>query len=502
MDRPETEEMLRDVRDGVITGLIFSKLARLARNTQELLEFSKLFQSYEADLISLQESIDTSTPAGRFFFTIVAGMAQWEREEISDRISASVPIRAKLGKPLGGTGTFGYRWNEGKLEPHPDEAPVRRRIYELFAKEKRLKAVARILNDAGHRTKRGAKFTDTTIRRLIEDPTAKGLRRANYTRSMGEGKGWELKPEKDWVLIPVEPIVSEELWDECNHFLAERARGRKPAKKRKHLFSGFVWCKCGQRMYVPSNTPKYVCRGCRNKITVRDLEAVFVHELKSLFLSEEQVATYLDQGNQAQGKKEELLQALNREHTRLNKESDKLYQLYQGDQLSPEGFGKRHRPLEERLEQLDMEIPRLQGEIDFLRISNLSSVEIIAGARELYSRWEDQSEENKRTVVENIVRRITIGKKDVKFALEYMPPIPPAPLPKTVVNRQQTHVLVAEAPATMLAPAASSRSPATGAASPVPCSTVSISSSPSNAPACASSSTLTPGSRLPRYASA
>ena len=43
MDHPETQRMLRDARDGRITGLIFSKLARLARNTKELLEFSEIF---------------------------------------------------------------------------------------------------------------------------------------------------------------------------------------------------------------------------------------------------------------------------------------------------------------------------------------------------------------------------------------------------------------------------------------------------------------------------
>src|SRR5438067_721358 len=68
MDHPQTKRMLADIASGRITGLIFSKLARLARNTRELLDFADIFREHDADLISLHESIDTTTPAGRLFY--------------------------------------------------------------------------------------------------------------------------------------------------------------------------------------------------------------------------------------------------------------------------------------------------------------------------------------------------------------------------------------------------------------------------------------------------
>lgn len=433
-ETPEAKRMLEDVRNGRITGLIFSKLARLARNTKELLEFSDFFREHNADLISLAESIDTSSPAGRLFYTIIAAMAQWEREEIAARVAASVPIRARLGKSTGGQAPFGYQWKDKKLIPNPEEAPVRRLMYELFKEHRRKKTVARELNERGFRTRDGSKFSDTTVDRLLRDPTAKGIRRANYTKSQGNGKSWTIKPESEWVLHEVEAVVSEAVWDECNAILAaQKAKGKRPTRKTVQLFAGRAYCFCGAKMSVPSNSPKYICSKCRTKIPVADLEAIFHERIRSFLSSPEEISEQLNKASAEIQEREELLEVMRKEAGKLAADVEKLHELYLAGSIDQKGFGDKYHPIAARRRTLEEEIPRLQAEIDIRKINHISSEDIVSGARDLHSHWSTFSHDEKWAIVEAITDRIVVHKDEIELHLLYEPnpstpsssPIPP-----------------------------------------------------------------------------
>lgn len=418
---PEALRMLEDVRAGAIKALIFSKLARLARNTVELLTFADHFKAAGADLISLQENIDTSSPAGRLFFTMIAAMAQWEREEIVDRINASIRVRAQLGKTLGGAAPFGYQWMDKKLVVHPEEGPIHIRMYELYAEHKRNKTVARLLNEAGYRTRNGSKFSDTTILRLVQDTTAKGVYRANHTYRDAKGK-LHLKPESEWIFTPVERLVSDELWETCNSIISYREHGNKrEARKTVHLFAGLLFCGCGQKMYVFSRSPKYICKKCKRKIPMEDLEEIYCEQLRDFFISEEKIRQHLAISDQELRQKKHQIDAHTRQLEEVRTEMHKTYRLYQEDELTPQSFGKIYRPLEEREAALAGELPKLQGGYDALVSNSISATAVISEANTLYKLWPNLDHEQKRRIIENITERITFSGDEIDITLCYLP---------------------------------------------------------------------------------
>ena len=316
----------------------------------------------------------------------------------------------KPGKHLGGQATFGYEWKDYQLVPNPKELPIRKLIYKLFLEHKRKKTVARILNDAGYRTRSGAKFSDTTVGRLLRDPTPKGLHWANCTKSLGAGKRWVPKPKAEWIQIKVEPIVTEELWDRCNRILDKQEReNKKPARKTVNLFSGLTYCHCGTKMYVPSNSPKYVCRKCRNKIGANDLEDLFINELQNLSYSPGDLAGILYKADNRIQEKKKLLNDLIKEQQTISKEIGSF---------TAEAHDLKNLRLNESLQQIEQKIPDLQSEIDFLKIQHLKK------SKDLNSQWPDLPDSEKRKIIEALTEKITIGIESVTIDLAHLPNSP------------------------------------------------------------------------------
>jgi len=98
-DRPQLEEMLKLLRSG--DKVVIYKLDRISRSTKHLIELSERFESEGVQLVSIQDSIDTSSPIGRFFFRVMASISELERDIISERTRAGLSSARSRGR-MGG----------------------------------------------------------------------------------------------------------------------------------------------------------------------------------------------------------------------------------------------------------------------------------------------------------------------------------------------------------------------------------------------------------------
>lgn len=97
-DRPALKEMLKMLRPG--DRVVVYKLDRISRSTKHLIELSELFEEKEVEFVSIKDNIDTSTAAGKFFFRMMASIAELERDIIRERTKsglASARARGRIG---------------------------------------------------------------------------------------------------------------------------------------------------------------------------------------------------------------------------------------------------------------------------------------------------------------------------------------------------------------------------------------------------------------------
>jgi site-specific DNA recombinase len=233
---------------------------------------------------------------------------------------------------------------------------------------------------------------------------------------------WEQKPEDEWGVIEVEPIVSESIWHECNEILDAYEKSKKPPGRRPvQLFAGLAFCACGQKMYVKQNSPKYVCQKCLNKIPIVDLEAVVLEDLKAYFTASQRIAEHIQAANENLTEKEALVQTHQNEIQKVRAEMNRTHRLYVDGHVTPQGFGEFYKPAEERLNQLTAELPALEAEIAHMKVSTVSAEEVLSEARNLYSSWPKLPIENRRAIVESIIEKVTIGKDEIDIKLSHLP---------------------------------------------------------------------------------
>ena len=163
--------VLAVLEDGYADALVVTKLDRLSRSACLMLTITEELEAAGIAIVSITESIDTSTPAGKFFRTILAGVAEFEKELITERMVAGKRAKQlKLGPAayLGGpTVPYGFRANGDLMERDPLEWPVLERIQSERSCGATLEAIANGLNNDSIVGKRGGRWHAGTLSRLL-----------------------------------------------------------------------------------------------------------------------------------------------------------------------------------------------------------------------------------------------------------------------------------------------------------------------------------------------
>ena len=99
--RPKLDIMLQDIRANKFKAVLVWKLDRLGRSTIHLIQLIEEFRNRGVDFISVTQGINTNDPMGRFFLTVMAGIAELEREFIKERTIKRLETLKRQGKRLG-----------------------------------------------------------------------------------------------------------------------------------------------------------------------------------------------------------------------------------------------------------------------------------------------------------------------------------------------------------------------------------------------------------------
>ena len=98
-NRPELEKLLERLTEG--DTVVVESLSRLGRSTKDLIWLMETFNSKGVNLVSLKESIDTTTSTGKLLFTLMSAIAQFERDVIADRTRVGLNSARARGRKGG-----------------------------------------------------------------------------------------------------------------------------------------------------------------------------------------------------------------------------------------------------------------------------------------------------------------------------------------------------------------------------------------------------------------
>lgn len=168
------EQLLALVDGKKVQAVIVAKLDRLTRSVKDLCVLLERFERRCVALISVAESLDTSSAGGRLVLNIMTAVSQWEREAIGERTREALNHKRNRGERTGNI-PYGSRLAaDGKhLEPDSTEQAALAELRRLRNEGKAMRKIAANLNERAYRTRRGTPWRLESVARVLKTVAAR-----------------------------------------------------------------------------------------------------------------------------------------------------------------------------------------------------------------------------------------------------------------------------------------------------------------------------------------
>lgn len=354
LDRPALQEMLDMIHEGIVKKVIVYKLDRLSRSQKDTLELIEdVFIPSNVDFISITENLDTGSAFGRASIGLMACFAQLERENIKERMSVGREGRAKQGKWHGGYYCpVGYDYKDGELVTNDFEAMQVKECFRLFLHGKSMSDISKDFISRKWTQKWGS-WSIQRVGATLRNPIYTGLISHNGDTYQGIH----------------EKLISDDDFNAVQNLLNKN----KPRKASKEaLLNGKIYCaQCGARyghkMTAQNKYNYYICysisKTCKSMIKNPDCKnrSYKCRELDQIILDEMRKLTLEDIHEMPQ-KEDDKLTPLKKELAKVDKQRERLMDLYTIGDFSIEELQRKATPLTEKRESLKRQIEELADE--------------------------------------------------------------------------------------------------------------------------------------------
>lgn len=247
--------MMEDAKNGIFSLILTREVSRFARNTVDTLQETRKLKSYGVEVYFTEDNIRTSDDTdGELRLTLMATLAQNESKKTSVRVKAGQKISFENGVLYGNGNILGYDRVGRELVVNPEQAETVKMIFNMYHDGMGCKQIAYELEKRGRITSTGlTHWQPGTISRLLRNSfyCGKIVYRKQYVPDYLEQKKINNYDEVDKIEImgKHEPIISEELFNDCQRRLdaktVNRLRGKHAINPPKSAYARILKCQCG-----------------------------------------------------------------------------------------------------------------------------------------------------------------------------------------------------------------------------------------------------------------